>query len=163
MTIKFLWVIVLSFVTVPPGISSEPERKSLAGISGMNLIVEAPNDGALEAGLTKEQLKTDAELKLRFAEIKVGSQYNPYVYVFINSAFPMSASGQEMGYIATVQVEFRQEVYVLDNSHRMYAPTWASSILIWGSKSSFKDDARKRVRDLIDEFIDDYLAANPKK
>ena len=155
---NLLLVLVLGLVSVSPLVSSDPERESLAGISGMNLTIETLNDDALEAGLSKEQLETDVEQQLLLAEIKVDSKFSPYVYVWINCAFPKSASGQEMGYIAILQVEFNQEVYVLDNSHRMYAPTWESSVLIWGSKSSYADDARKRVRDLMDQFITDYLA-----
>jgi len=157
-----LLVLVLSLLAVSPIISSEPEKKSLAGISGMNLIIETLDDVALEAGLSKEQLKTDVEQKLRLAEIEVDSKSSPYVYVWINCALPKSASGQEMGYVAMVHVEFKQEVYVLGNSHRMYAPTWESSLLIWGSQSGFEDDARKRVRDLMDQFINDYISVNRK-
>ncbi len=158
-----LWVLGLVLVAASPIVSSEPEQKSLAGISGMNLIVGTLADDAMEAGLSRGQLKSDVEEKLLLAQIKVDPKYKPYVYVWINSAFPKSASGQEMGYIAIVKVEFNQEVYVLDNSHRMYAPTWKSSVFIWGSRSGFQDDVRKRVRDLLDLFIKDYLAANPKK
>lgn len=158
-----LWVFGLTLVAASSVISSEPEQKSLAGISGMNLMVGTLSDDALEAGLSRDQLKADIEEKLRLAQIKVNPKYKPYVYVSINSAFPKSASGEEMGYIAMVKVEFNQEVYVLDNSHRMYAPTWKRSIFIWGARSGFQEDARKRVRDLVDLFIKDHLAANQRK
>lgn len=158
-----LLVLVLSLLTVSSTISSELEQKSLADIAGMHLIVEPLGNEALETGLSQEKLKTDAEQKLRLAKIEVDPKFGPHINILINCAFPKSASGQEMGYIAMVQVEFNQEIYVLENFHRMYAPTWESSILIWGSKSGFENDARKRVRDLMDQFINDYLAANPKK
>jgi hypothetical protein len=158
-----LWALGLILAAVSPLISSEPEQKSLAGISGVNLIVGTLADDALEAGLSAEQLKADVEEKLRLAQIEVDPKYRPYVYVSINSAFPKSASGEAMGYIAMVKVELNQEVYVLDNSHRMYAPTWKSSVLIWGSRGGFQDDVRKRIRGLIDLFVKDFLAANTKK
>ena len=158
-----LWVLGVILAMASPVISSEPEQKSLAGISGMNLMIGTLADEALEAGLSREQLKADAEEKLGLAQIKVDPKYKPYVYVSINSAFPKSASGQEMGYIAIAKVEFNQEAYILENSHRMYAPTWERTVFIWGSRSGFQDDARKSVGNLMDLFIKDYLEANSKK
>ena len=158
-----LLVLVLSLLAVSSTISSELEQKSLADISGMHLIVEPLGNEALEMGLSQETLQTDAEQKLRLAKVEVDPQFGPHISILINCAFPKSASGQEMGYIAMVKVEFNQEIYILENFHRMYAPTWKSSILIWGAKDGFENDARERVRDLMDQFIKDYLAANQKK
>jgi hypothetical protein len=158
-----LLMLVLGLAAVSPVIASEAERKSLAGISGMNLTAEILGGDALETQLNKEQLKTEVEDQLRPAEIRVDSEYSPYIYVRINCALPKSSSGQEMGYVAMVQVTFMQDVYIMENSYNMYAPTWESRILIWGAQSSFGSDAIQSVRNLMTEFIDDYLAANEKK
>lgn len=160
---RILLALLLSLVAVSPTICSEDERKSLAGITGMNVIVEIIQGDLLEAGLSKEQLKTDVELKLRHAGIKVDSQFSPFVYVRIDCSLPKSASGQDMGYIAVAKIQFKQGVYIPGKFDLMYAPTWESSITIWGPKSNYQDDARKRVGDLIDQFINDYLAVNPKE
>ena len=160
---KVLLVLVLGLAGILPAITGEPERKSLAGISGMNLVVEILDDGALEAQLNEEQLRTEVEGKLRLAKINVDPQYSPYMNVRINCALPKSASGQDMGYVAMVRVAFMQDVYVMENSHNMYAPTWESRMFIWGSKGNFGIDAVKSTRNLMDQFISDYLAANKKK
>ena len=47
--------------------------RSLVGIKGIYVVIGELKEAAKSAGLTKEKLKTDVELKLRLAGIKVNS------------------------------------------------------------------------------------------
>ena len=47
---------------------------SLVGVKGVSILVERLYDDARATGLTREQVKTDIESKLRLAGIKINSE-----------------------------------------------------------------------------------------
>ena len=63
-----------------------------------------------------------------------------------------------------VHVQFRQTVFLERNPKTLVvAPTWSKGIIGGAGDSLFVSYTRQAVSDLVDEFLNDYLAANPKE
>ncbi len=147
-------------------------RESLRGLSGVAVIVivEDFSNDAKRAGLTEAQIKTDVELRLRQAGIKVMVRLErllmpgkPFLHVRI--AVMRSATAQYSEAVAnafTVQVTLSEFVNSPRNRLKVFsAITWEGSMkLVLVSSHRLARMARDVIRDRIDEFINDYLAVN---
>lgn len=146
------------------------EQKSLRGLSGVNLIVEEIKPALEKYGLSRDRIRTETELRLRRAGITVFprisvSQGGDFYYLYVNVQVMDAGDGS---YVFNVEVEFIQEGLLSRFASNKYptlpqqmVSTWSNSTLgIAGREklSSIKD----AVTDLVDQFANDYLAANPK-
>lgn len=152
-------------------LSLSDEVRSLVGAKGVIVFIDDLNKHATSMGLTKDQLKTDAELKLRQAGIKISSNEEWFSskdmsYLYINVA--PNGDDSRSGTVYNVSVQHRQRVKMLRSPFAEFlAITWKIS---WQgncpsscSKSKFQQEARQSVMDKVNVFIEDYLTANPKK
>jgi hypothetical protein len=137
-------------------------RDTLKGFHGVRVLVEGLKPEVEKYGLTKEAIQTDTELRLRQYGIKVLSPEESggsWLYINVNTVVQ---EGIPIAAIA-VQVEFRQDVLLFrDLKTRVMATTWDKGVVIVGGASKLKD-VRESVKDLVDAFINDYLAVNPKE
>ena len=63
-----------------------------------------------------------------------------------------------------IEVEFNQSVSLKRNPKILIsATTWDSEKIGYAGDSLFVSGTRERISDLVDEFINDYLAANTKE
>lgn len=139
---------------------------SLQGLKTIFVLIEDLPEGLKsKVGLTEDQLRTDAELKLRLAGIRVVSENEahhipgcPYLYVSINGHV------EDVGLVVySVYVEMRQKVILQrDKSIEVFgAGTWRTSgtgsVGLNSSPSAIRDD----VKDFTDKFINAYLSVNP--
>jgi len=141
------------------------ERKTLRGLKGFSVLIEEPTDEITQAGLTKSILKTDVELKLRKAGIQILTRDEmhltpgrPRLYVNVNALIlPLNKS---RSFIYSVSVEFTQDVILFRNrSIKIHTKTWEQNTL--GINPDLRH-VREVVGDLVDQFMNDYLAVNPK-
>ena len=132
---------------------------SLTGINTLFVLVEDLPDGAKKLGLAPLALQTDAELKLRLAGLRVITEQEslkvpggPYLYVDVAA----TASGDAV----FVAVEVHQDA-TLELNHKVVA-----GVTTWQRGAVFKypkaQDIRDDVKDFIDQFLNDWLTANPK-
>ena len=150
-----------------PRIKFVDKRGILAGLEGVGVIVEELGSKDRKYGLTKQAIQTDVELRLRKYGLRVFSSKErfqtvgmPFLYVNVNALID-----EELGLTATtITVELHEEVMVLRDPAMVHvsATTWDGSFTLFGGTSKLKQ-VRQDVRDLVDEFINDYLAANPKE
>ena len=144
---------------------NEYSRKTLAGLTGVYVSVEHISDEAQRDGLDTTQIRTDVELKLRQAGITVLTQQEwlstaaaPYLYVNVQAI-----KNQAHMYAFSADVELRQRAtLVRDPSMSVLATTWSATGIIGTVGSQIVASVREDVRDLTDQFINAYLAANPK-
>ena len=121
----------------------------------------------IDAGLTDEQLQMDIELKLRLAGIKVNSHMEwlaskdkALIYVNVN------ANGNNItpSISYSISVKLNQTVTLARSPYvTINGIVWDRDSVGKQPKSRFKAAARRSVNDFMDEFINDYLTANPKK
>jgi predicted secreted protein len=146
----------------------EVGRSSLSGLTGVFVVVEEVSESVENAGLTQHQLKNDVELRLHQAGIKALSMEesfkwpgHPVLHVYV---ICVPSSDNSM-FAISVQVKFCQDVYLArDPKIGCIAATWSAPILTgFSDKSGLRNLVREYLPDCIDEFINDYLEANPKE
>jgi hypothetical protein len=161
-------LLLLNFGYHPSVFASDDKfsRRSLVGLRGIEVVVEDLAPEVERAGLTKAVIQTDAELKLRIAGIRVLSTDqdaiepgHPYLYL---NAIIATGNGSSWGY--TTSVGLTQTVLLVRNPEIVVeGETW--SVASGGGYAASRDIAervRNKFKDEVDEFINAYLAMNPK-
>lgn len=144
----------------------ESTRKTLTGLHGVRVVVLMSDiDETRNTGLSP-QLLTDVEVKVRQAGITVLSQQEApsgpllVVYVHVKNVSPPT---YPVGFYALcLTVELHQWVKLTRNpSLTVWVSTWSATEHL-GTASDLSS-GRDEIRDMTDEFINAYLAANPKR
>ena len=152
------------------GVSTDPvwadEKEVLQGLEGVLVGVDIANPEIEKYGLTKQALQTDTELQLRQYGIKVLTEEElpstpgmPCLFIQVNLA---TTEDQPVAG-GSITVELQENVLLLREPKRVCisATTWSKSGQIVVGEGRIKD-LRGMVKDFVNEFINDYLAANPK-
>lgn len=108
-------------------------------------------------GLTLSTLQTDVELRLRQFGVPIEPQAVSRLVVIVLAYHQQDA--EHFAY--SLHVRFRE--YVLVRGVLREAATWESRRAIGIGRAGQLGPVRDTVRDLVDEFINAYLAANPKR
>jgi len=157
-----LMTLFLLGLPVPTWPGDDPyDRATLKGITAIRVVVEPLNPEAERDGLTKDQLQTDVELRLRKAGIRVTSslEESEWSYLHLNVNPVKGSSGL---YAYHISLEFEQGVILgRDRNISLSAPTWSvAEVGIIGAQRL--RDVRGDVADLADKFIKAYLEQNPE-
>ncbi len=147
------------------------KRCTLRGLNGVHVMLENVRAEVERLGLTKQQMQTDVELRLRKAGIRVLSKKEyqrapgtPQLYVNVNFSIHEAS-----GFCAfSVNVELEQQVILIRSPEvriegKIFpvASTWNTGCTGFVGISNIRT-VRENVRDEVDIFINAYLAENPK-
>jgi hypothetical protein len=135
---------------------SKYARETLRGINGVSVLVEGLDADAVRDGLTRDQIQTDVELRLRKAGINVVTEGSPRLYIDANLLKDTNV------YIYDCSVALEQFVTVETNGVSAIAPTWSGAITGRVGSSKMPRAIRDEVGDLVDKFVNAYLSVNPK-
>ena|SRR5256885_1808734 len=144
---------------------NESTRKTLAGLRGIRVLagVAMDSDQARRDGLSGEQLQTDVELKLREAGVAVLSLQDSSAPVLTVNVFVLRGSPQRF-YAFSIAVEVQETVTLNRNpSVAVWTDTWRTPTTLGTVSVGQLRSVRDNVRDVVDQFINAYLAANPKR
>ena len=140
------------------------DRHSLAGLQGVGVVVDY-TDQLVEGkgspiGLSKDDLKVAAELRLRRNGIRVLTGALPGVLeVGVESFCPESC-------VFVIMLRLHQGVYLKRDPKRSFsAATWYRTTIVMGGTDDplgFKRQISDGVGELVDDFSNDFLAENPK-
>ena len=113
-------------------------------------------------GLTTDHLRTDAEVKLRRAGIKVQSakesMRTPGIAQFYIMVKVIGTSSGD--YAAHIRLELREAVRLVRNpGMEVFTSTWTTGKF---GVTPTLSDVRQQEQALLDNFITEYRAANPK-
>ncbi len=142
------------------------QKESLRGLKGLFILVEPLNPEVEKAGVSREQLKREVELKLRQAGIRVFNEEQrmeepdqPYLYINLNGY----SWREEVIYGYALKVDLNQLV-ILNRDPKIggFGTTWYSGSAGIIGANKLKNFIRKELADTIDKFISDYSAVNPK-
>jgi hypothetical protein len=162
----FYAVVLACLMTSPLLADDETARSTLKGLRVLKVVVENLPEYAERDGLVRDTVQTDVELKLRQAGITVSSDASvrsqATVYVNVN---PLKLSGPSSGlYAYSVSLELTQPVRLIrDPGVWAVASTWKARGSVGTVGGGNLSRIRDSVRDATDEFINDYLAVNPKR
>ena len=144
------------------------DKEVLQGLEGVCVLTVAIEPEREEYGLTAKAIKTDTELQLRQYGIKVLTQEEflstptvPYLYIEVGLA--TIAGGNETVAGGSIAIQLKESVLLLRKPKRvcLSTTTWSRITSVVVGLGRIKD-LRGHVKDLVNEFINDYLAANPK-
>lgn len=164
-------IAIVALMVFLPGVDDSDEatdqanRALLRGLEGVVVEVHDAGRNADEISLTKKRLQTLVELRLRTLGIPVltetertASGEKPllrvrWAYATVGDSF-----------VSTITVELVQWVVLHRDRTQVYsAPTWTSSEdLLLGPKSQAVDGITEYLLESVDDFANDYLAANRK-
>ncbi len=145
---------------------SPGERETLTGLKSVYVLVTV-SQYLMESGLSDAALRADAERGLRSAGIRVATETelpalpgSPVLGVVVNGGLVQSTTGQELGYIANVEVALHQLARLEQNSSiRSIAVTWSVEKIVISPSA---EAVHQAVHDLTAQFVNAYLAVNPK-
>jgi hypothetical protein len=151
------------------GLDSKATRESLRGLTGVEVLAENISQDLTSGGLTTSQIQTDVELRLRKAGIRVLTEEqasdtlgNPYLYIRVIGMQDRTVAGRVLGHSIFIGVSLKQKVWLVrDPDLRVfYGETWDVATLLSIPPSNLRS-VREEVADLVDQFINAYLAVNP--
>lgn len=123
---------------------------------------------AQEGGLYEHELRTDAELKLRLAGIKVVTESDAHkldypVQLHLYTAIAKAQVALVSVYYYWVGVKLLEFVKPLRKpGHIARAPIWESGFS-FGYNEANLSKVRQSAQDHMDQFINAWLSVNPKK
>jgi hypothetical protein len=150
------------------------DHASFRGLKGIYILIDGRFDEVIKEGVTKDQLKTDVELQLRKAGIKVLTEQEfvalpgaPYLSITLltsegacGGAGPISS---RRVYAICTLIRLNQNAMLERNPKiKTNVVTWGCNIIAWDEAKNIKRIIREGVKDGIDRFMNDYLAVNPK-
>jgi hypothetical protein len=143
------------------------DRDTLRGLKAINVLVEKLPPDAESRGMSEDTLRTDIELRLRRNGVKVpvdsgdATRGGPYLYLNVNFKCSQMPNVPACGDSITLQVRQRTTL-VRDPSIESDASTWDASVGGIVGQAQLAKAIRQVVADLVDRFVNDFLAVNPK-
>ncbi len=151
--------IALLFLDIPAWADNSIGGATLKGIKAVAVVVEEMRADAEGDGLTRSQLQTDVELRLRQAGIPVDNDAPGVLYLAVNT---VKSQGGFYAYV--IGVEFAQGVLLArDPSITTFDTTWRAIPGVGIINAINLHTVRDDVRDQVDEFINAYLEQNPRQ
>ncbi|MDA2927709.1 hypothetical protein MYX78_10860 [Acidobacteria bacterium AH-259-G07] len=166
---KFVTLLVCLNLGVTLALAQTIGKESLRGLEGVEVLV-AIGEPIVEAGLSKHQLQVDVELRLRKAGIKVLTEEerwntpgSPFLFASVIGV-RISRSETRSGYAYQMKLYLNQQVTLSRDLEKTDAFTWHTAGVIGITpRDSLTRNIREAIADMVDEFINDYLAINPKQ
>ena len=135
----------------------EYERKTLRDVGPFKVVVLKPGDSALQPGLTYDAIETAIELRLRRDGIKLADKSSAYleVSVAVGTLRPDLT-------LWKLNVEFLQPATLRGSGELAIASTWREDRVSFCRPSEMRGEVMETIDGFVDQFINDYLAANEK-
>jgi hypothetical protein len=158
-------IICVLFAGLATAAEGKLGRETLRGITSIEVVVESPDSEAIRDGLTKDQIQTDVELRLRKAGVRVIGSDDPEATKapFLAISANLLKGRSIDGYAYSCQVALFQGVMVLSNSTATLASTWSIEMTGIAGTNNMVMAVRNSIGDLVDKFLNAYLSVNPKK
>jgi hypothetical protein len=133
--------------------------ENLAGAPKFRILVEQPPPELQRLGFTAEWIKNQAELKLRVARLPVVANNDllPSLYVNVNGILHDNGT-----LVYNVRLQFDEQVTITRSQRNYTAATWESAGIGFLGADRVSGFGSK-IGQLVDDFILDYLRANPTR
>ena len=137
------------------------QEATLRGLSGVMVRIDI-NDTLIKDGLSKNRIKSDVELKLQEAGIKIftdkqwrNTEGHPQLYIQVTGS---KVQDNWKFYTFAVNIQLLQDVYIIrkNQTELHQASTWLNML----SGHGYFGDIRLRVKELVESFSTDFLSAN---
>jgi hypothetical protein len=135
-------------------------KESLKRLPGVVVIVEDLSSQMVDAGVNKDQIQQDVELRLRKADIRVLSRDTssaPVIDVIIGGVKVPKTNATAYAISLTLS---QRVILERDPSIKLYAQTWWAGVSVGYVING--TEIRNELGDVVDSFINDYLSQNPR-
>ncbi len=142
----------------------EAFRETLTDLAGINVQVAPLNADAEQDGLIPSDLREEIESRLRESGIHAFTQTELFAVAPGTPFLRLDVSSLRLDafYAYAIRLELWQSVRLTRNpAIQCLAVTWTTTGVIGTIRATSLSDVREAVRPVVDEFIADYLAANP--
>ena len=168
---KVLAFVVTIAVSLPSAGLGQKPPPPLLGFRKVTTLIVFNATGREPSGISESRLRTVLELRLRQSGLQVltddensrDPDVNPYVFLLVASLETKNRSGLSIGYSYSVSLSVRTFVTIPSNGSRAPAALWENSTLAIASTDDAPADITRIVGDLTDEFLNGWLAANPRR
>ncbi len=123
----------------------------LKDLNEIPIVIEDPGGGGTKIGLTSNRMRTVTELKLRKEGIKIIEKSTCFLYVNTMIA----------GNAFRVRLELKEKAKISRLDAFYAATTWQNEMV--GTHGNNPEYIVSALGELLDEFLNDYYKANPKK
>ena len=154
-------VILLITGTCAFALVDEEQKQILRGLEGVHVVVQRLKPEIELDGLYRSTLETDAELTLRMGGIKVLSDEESIQAPGTpDLSLKVNALKCSSGYVYNVGLSLEEKVTLI----RRNIPISATTLKIWEQLGIAPrlSDIRDTVKDLLEEFVKAWQAANQK-
>jgi hypothetical protein len=154
----------ISFSIAYTQLSDAISNASLSGLSMFQVLVGELNPEVQKDGLRSEQLRTDVELKLRIAGLRiipnliwVDTLGAAQLYIEVNTL-----KSKTIQYVYWIKINVIQKVSLIrKTSGETLANTWSIPVMGVVGSNNIVGTIREEIGKGIDKFINSYLSANP--
>lgn len=160
--------IVLMFFSCTPASAQLSDPTWLKNLKEVHVFTAGvTSDFERKVSVYKAQIQTDVELRLRKAGMRVLSpkEHQPGVTAFlvVNILVAEFSGTDELPSLYAISLDlFLNQPFKFTSSNGHYAITWHEAAVYLYGEETVKN-LRSAILDLVDRFINDYLAANPKR
>jgi hypothetical protein len=163
---KIAAVLLMVCLAQPALAFNYDQREVLRGLKGLKVVTETIPTEIERLGLTRKDIQSDVETKLRKAGIKVLPAYKPpsmtTLYVNVHTLIPSQARTVVVYSINLMLFEnayLKREAGTVGDLKEVRAADWIKAtvgLIGVGNVSQI----RKKVEEQVNKFISDYLAMN---
>lgn len=163
----FVAVIVVSFLVLPGTLSGKMDgplaQQSLKGLTGVNIFITPLTSYFKDTGLTESLIRTDIEVKLRLAGLKVLTEIeradapgHPQLSIYL-----LALKQTNDKYVFYSRISLTEDAVLERTSERRHIlPTWSADWLAYNADIQV---IRQTIKDGVDHFLNAWLSVNPKK
>ena len=159
-SISFFLILATLTLVLAPNLAARQDWASLKSLKAVRIVIEDLQPQITTQGLVEDSLRVKIELRLRQAGFTVSGEANEYLYLNVNTLFVEGIKH----FVYNTKLDFDQNVRLLrTDGFYPAATTWTRSHIGIAPADSVVEEITSSVLGLIDLFLDDLLAANPKK
>jgi hypothetical protein len=135
------------------------------GLKSVGIYILSLDDDSKKAGFTEEELINSIEIKLRQNGIKgrdindISESEPSFLYLRLNVMYIK----KNAHYVYVIDLSFVQPVRLLRNNRVLIAKTWDQNYLGIELPHGFRNTVEVHLDNLLTQFVDAYLEANPNK
>jgi hypothetical protein len=157
-TMLFLLALSLVSPSLSQKASADELKASLKGLRAVKVNISISN-ALVNGGAPGKRLRTQMELRLRNAGLQVdNSPDQPVLYLEI-TGFQVSGTNNFAYYVS---LQLSEVVKVARNGEDVFATVWGPNQYVLHSLNYFESELFNNAIERTDEFINQWLQANPK-
>ena len=151
-----LWIAVLGTAFQITANDSPLDRRTLRGLTALNVVVDAPEPELQDRGLSVVAVQTEVEQRLLKTGLHLDRNANEFLGIRI-----IAAHGKKTDFAICIVLAAYQAVSLKRDPTIVSAtPTWSAESVLLVPPRQFREAWIETIHQLVDEFVNAWEAAN---